>query len=194
MANTKDGYGKPTFDDSVDMPQDLQAAVDYADTFAYVRPGTSAERQALPAGKQRAGMLWSESDTGLVYRTDGAGNWNVLNDTGWVNIGTFGSGWSAVAGHTPRVRRFGNRVMIAGAVQRTLASGALADILTIPDGFDYTGSLNFFIGAVVTSGGQGAQLYFSSGAKTKLAIASTYVTASIGSGIILPLTGDWTRD
>jgi len=194
MGNTIQPDGKRVFDDVYSLPQDMQDLADDAHEAHNLRVGTSAERQAFPAAKQRAGMLWSESDTGRIYRTDGAGGWKSIDDTGWVNVDTFGSGWSAVAGHTPRVRRFGNRVMIAGAVSRTATSGALADILTIPTGFEYTGSLNFFINTVVTSSGQAAQLYFSSAASTKLAIAATYVTATIGSGVVLPLTGFWTRD
>lgn len=77
MGNTKNTYGKPVFDDVYSFPQDTQDAVDFADEFANVRVGTSAERQSLPSGKQRPGMLWSETDTGMVYRSDGAGAWTI---------------------------------------------------------------------------------------------------------------------
>lgn len=82
MGNAKNAFGKPVFDDVYTFPQDSQAAVDFADEFANVRVGTSAERQALPVGKQRPGMLFSEGGTGLVYRTDGAGAWKLVASAG----------------------------------------------------------------------------------------------------------------
>src|SRR5690606_24978174 len=78
MGNTKNAFGKPIFDDIYTFPQDSQDAVDFADEFANARRGTSAERQALPVGKQRDGMLWIESDTGAVWQSAGSGAWRVV--------------------------------------------------------------------------------------------------------------------
>lgn len=78
MGNIKNAFGKPTFDDVYSFPQDLQDLADFTDEFANVRVGTSSERQSLVVGKQRAGMLFIEEDTGSIYQTDGAGQWRVI--------------------------------------------------------------------------------------------------------------------
>lgn len=78
MGNAKNAYGKPVYDDIYSFPQDLQDAADFADEFANIRRGTSAERQALPVGKQRAGMLFVETDTGAIYQAVGNGQWRVV--------------------------------------------------------------------------------------------------------------------
>ncbi|OJU41828.1 MAG: hypothetical protein BGN97_03765 [Microbacterium sp. 69-10] len=75
MGNTKDAYGKPVFDDVYGFPQDAQDNADFADEFANVRRGTSVERQALASGKRRDGMLFVESDTGMVYVSRAGGAW-----------------------------------------------------------------------------------------------------------------------
>ncbi|MFK4760291.1 hypothetical protein ACI3KS_05085 [Microbacterium sp. ZW T5_45] len=78
MGNTLNAYGKPVYTDAFNLPLDLQAAVDFADEFANVRRGTSAQRQALVSGKRRAGMLWVETDTGSIYRCDNALAWVLV--------------------------------------------------------------------------------------------------------------------
>ena len=72
--------GEPVFSDTFNLPGDLTAAVDYAKTFAYARGGTSVERQALPAAQRKTGMLWSETDTPLVWRDHGTTlGWKLLS-------------------------------------------------------------------------------------------------------------------
>ncbi|WP_449407991.1 hypothetical protein [Microbacterium maritypicum] len=78
MGNTKNTYGKPVFDDNYSFPQDSQDGADFTDEFANVRRLSSSDRQALVAGKQRPGMLVSETDKAALYRTDGASNWTPL--------------------------------------------------------------------------------------------------------------------
>lgn len=78
MGNTKNAYGKPVFDDIYSFPQDMQDLADFTDAFANARSGTSSERQVLPVGKQRAGMLFIEKDTGAIYQAVGDGSWRVI--------------------------------------------------------------------------------------------------------------------
>lgn len=113
----------------------------------------------------------------------------ALVDSNWTNITTFGTGWTATVNHQPRVRKVGERVDIAGAV--TLgATGAYTDILTIPAGFRLAGAFtNYFVGASVSSGGVGHQLFLSS--THKLQVPTGYRTGTMASGTVLPLDGSW---
>lgn len=78
MGNTVNPAGKRVFNDTFDLPGDLQDLADDHFAFANVPVGTSSERQSFPTARTKAGMLWSESDTGLVFRSDGAGGWRVV--------------------------------------------------------------------------------------------------------------------
>lgn len=93
-----DAYGKPTFGDTYDFPNDSNVLADFANTFANGRRGTSAERQGLVAGKRRDGMLFVEIDTGGVYL------WR--DSTGW---GLWSKGWTA---YTPTITGF---TLVGGA-------------------------------------------------------------------------------
>lgn len=79
MGNTPNPYGKPVYSDGADHVADLQAAADFADVFANIRVGDAADRAALVSGELRAGMLFSETDTGLVWEYDGT-DWDVLTN------------------------------------------------------------------------------------------------------------------
>jgi len=136
--------------------------------------------------------LLSESvtDTVIDIRADITAL-DLLTDSDWVTITTIGSGWTATVNHTPRVRKIGDRVDLAGAVTRTGTSGADTDLVTIPVGFRLAGAfLNYFIGASVTSGGT-AHTLFLNGVDHKVAAPSGYATASVGSGVVVPLIGSW---
>lgn len=73
MGYTNNTAGKPVYNDTFNLPNDLSAAVDYAEKYAWTRAGTSAQRGAVPVGELRAGLTWRETDTGLVYWHDGSG-------------------------------------------------------------------------------------------------------------------------
>lgn len=78
MGNTKNSYGKPVFNAEYSFPQDSQDGADFSDEFANVRRLSNTDRQSLVSGKQRPGMLVTESDNPALYRTDGAGGWTPL--------------------------------------------------------------------------------------------------------------------
>lgn len=85
MGNTIQPDGKRIFDDIYTFPQDSQDLADDIHEAYNLRVGTSLERQALPPAKQRPGMLWSETDTGLIYRTNGSGAWSLPGARGMLN-------------------------------------------------------------------------------------------------------------
>ncbi|QEA30385.1 hypothetical protein FGL91_18630 [Microbacterium sp. CBA3102] len=131
MGNTKDSFGKPVYDDLYSFPEDSQDAVDFAYEFAWIRGGTSEERQALPAGKQRNGMLWTETDTGRLFRTNGAGSWTPIDDTGWIAV-TFQNSWvNAAAGEECEIRRIRGVVYMKGRP----ALGSAGAAFTLPVGW-----------------------------------------------------------
>lgn len=108
-------------------------------------------------------------------------------DSGWVPITTFGAGWAGTANHTPRVRRVGDRVELAGALTRSGTSGAPTNLLTIPEGFRLAGGYgNYFIGTVTTSAAQACELFLFVGDHR---IQIPY--GIIGSGVVVPLNGSW---
>lgn len=130
MGYEKNTYGKPVFDDQYDFPQDSQAAVDYADEFANVRVGTSAERQALPVGKQRPGMLWVERDTNRLYMTNGAGVWTDLAAlTAWQSLTAVGTWTANTGGGAPQVSRNGYQASLRGGFY---GGGANTTATTLP--------------------------------------------------------------
>lgn len=119
---------------------------------------------------------------------------DITADTGWTAISTFGTGWSATSSHPPRLRKVGKRIDAAGAFTRTATSGALADLCTIPAGFRLTGAYSqYFIGTSVTSGGQALELYLSS-ADHKIQIPAGYISATLGSGVVVPFVATWFED
>ena len=76
MGSTIAADGRRNYDDRYNLPGDLQDLSDDLYGVANVRTGTAAEREAFPVAQRKAGMLWSESDTGSIYRA-------AQSDLGW---------------------------------------------------------------------------------------------------------------
>jgi len=106
MSNTKNSYGKPVFGDGFSLPGDLQDLADFTDLFAWLRGGTSTDRTNLVAGQIRAGMLFTESNTGYVY---------------WYPAG--GGAPQVIAGPTPYV-------VARSTTQQSLANSTWATLTT----------------------------------------------------------------
>lgn len=142
-VDSTDAYGKPLFNDVFALPSDLQAAADYTDEFANVRRGNSTDRQSLPAGKRRDGMLWVESDTGSVYGWRDATGWMpvVVADTGWKTL-TLTTGWSVYLGETPKWRVKSGILFMSGRIQA--AAGVGQTFATLPAEARHTTSLLVF--------------------------------------------------
>jgi len=104
-------------------------------------------------------------------------------------ITTFGPGWTATAGHAPRVYRYGNRVHLVGAV--TIGSGAdWANMLTIPAGFLPVSLNTTFVGSNFASNGTGVQLAVSN---TKLVSPDGYRSGTgAANGVAVPIVATWT--
>lgn len=177
--------GAPKFDDNdaPDIKVDPAAAAAYAADV-----GNRVMRANLAAlnsyAYRRKGLAGVALDTNVDYKHDGTG-WVQTGESAAVDISTFGAGFAALSGFTPRVRRAGNRVQIFGALQRSGTSGTGANLLTVPAGYAPVDATN--LSAVITSGGQAVQLQITSAG----VLAVTYGTASLGSGVIIPLAGTW---
>lgn len=195
MGNTKNAYGKPVYDDIYSFPQDSQDNADFTDEFANIRTGTSVERQNLVAGKQRPGMLFSEEDTGDLYRTDGAGGWSLIGDTGWVAL-ILSTGWTGVSGHAPRGRRINGVIHLEGAVLRG-AGGSLTNIATLPPVLQLASSKTTFANATIAARPSPAatayaQLYIN-GAQQRLLVES-YTNIDGTAGWVIPISCTFLRD
>lgn len=187
MGNTLDGFGKPVYDDTFNLPEDLTAAVAFADHFANVRRGTSAERQATPPQKLREGMMWPESDTQKTFQWFSAVGWRDMAAGRVIPITTFSTGWSATPGYVPYLLLKGNEVRMFGAASRG-AGGALSSILTIPEELRPPG--NVFLGAQVNSNGKAYDPIMTPGGL--LTIAAGYHSVD-GTLAAFPLGGSWER-
>ena len=120
MGYTLDAYGKPVFSKSpTQTVVDMQVIADFADEFANVRADTSAERDDLLPAQLRPGMLFSETDTGLLLRWDTATGWTVLD--GVPVVGTVESVPPNTVWNTT-LTKVGKRVYFEGRVHKT--SGA----------------------------------------------------------------------
>lgn len=177
--------GSPLFSDSdaPDIKVDPRAVAIYAaEVGNRIMKANIAGLEAYPF--KRKGLAGVALDTNVDYKHDGTG-WVQTGESAPVNISTFGPGFSAVDGFTPRVRRVGSRVFLFGAVQRAGATGSGGNLLTVPAGYAPATATN--LSAVVVSTGQGVQLQITAAG----VLAVTYGTASLGSGALVPLAGSW---
>lgn len=151
MGNTKDSFGKPVFDDVYSFPQDSQDAVDFAFDFAFVRGGTSAERQVLEAGKRRPGMLFSESDTGDLYRVD--------SDNGWVQLVSAERAFSVI---TPgsSLWRFDWPGFLPGAVSREGDRVFMQGILSNGQTLSVAANTEYKVGTIPLALAPAAAVYY----------------------------------
>lgn len=189
MAET-DNYQiwSPDYGDEWSLPIDLGAMAESVDTALVDNLWYFAGPDAAKPAAGVNGRRWYATDTGKDYIDNGAA-W-VSFDSGTVNISTFGTGWSATTGHTPRIRRMGKRVDIMGAV--TNGSGAAWDhLLTIPVGYRPPAML--FIGHFFASGNQATGQLFVQPTGI-LSSPSSYHSGSLSPGSAVPLTGSWYID
>jgi hypothetical protein len=139
----------------------------------------------------------STSATAAAIRAELAALDNLV-DSNWVNITTFGTGWAPVLNYTPRVRKIGNRVDIAGMVSVTSLSATLDDVLTFPVGFRPIGAHpNQWVGPFHSSGGMWGmyQTVSTAGAtQYKLTAPGSYRTGPSAVGDRFPLSGGFWVD
>lgn len=102
--------------------------------------------------------------------------------TGWKPL-TVSSGWGEVRGHTPSFRRWGDLVIISGAVERRVG-GYLSSLVTLPDAALRPVGTQF-IGASVTSRGQASELYMSGSGVVSV---QGYTAIGDDPGMIVPLS------
>ncbi|EYT59755.1 hypothetical protein [Microbacterium sp. UCD-TDU] len=76
MGSTKIN-GKRIFDDVYAFPQDSQALADDIWDAYVTRIGTASARGLIPPGELRDGIVFRETDTGLIWLRD-AGDWKVI--------------------------------------------------------------------------------------------------------------------
>ena len=96
---------------------------------------------------------------------------------------TVSSGWGTVLGHTPRYRRWGDLVIISGAVIRQ-SGGYLSSLATLPDSALWPVGTQF-IGVSVTSRGQASELYMSGAGVVSV---QGYTTIDSNPGMVMPLS------
>lgn len=77
MGSSKNPVGKRVFDDKYEFPQDTQALADDIWDAYVTRADTSAARGLIPPGHLRDGIVFRETDTGLIYLRH-ASEWSVV--------------------------------------------------------------------------------------------------------------------
>lgn len=149
---------------------------------------SAAERDALI---KHDGMSVKRMDLARRPRETWDGSaWNLddYNETS-ANIATFGAGWTATAGHTPKVYREGSRVHSVGAV--TISSGgSFAFIFDIPNGFKSANTGTLFVGTVVSRDGSVIQLMLSNN-RLIADVGGNYRTGGMAVGDVLPVVASW---
>lgn len=109
-----------------------------------------------------------------------AKNAETLVQTDWQPL-TMSTGWAAVNGHTPRVCKVGQLVVVTGAVLRQ-AGGSYTRMAVVPTGYRPSGTQ--FIGAGVTNKGGQYELYIDSEGNLQCA---SYEAAGSAAGIVMPI-------
>lgn len=131
MGNTKNTEGKRIFDDVYSFPQDSQDLADDIYEIGNARVGSSAERQSFPPGRVKVGMLWSETDTGALYKRSASGWERIWEDTGWQPLGGLATGWSVQGGDLAGYRVLSGVLYLRGRLDATAAATQL-NILNTP--------------------------------------------------------------
>lgn len=139
MANQVQPDGKRVFNDVYSFPQDSQDLADDLYEAYNLRVGTTVERDSLPVARQKPGMLWADSDTGLLYRTDGASAWEIVpNKLGEGDITASTALWDFEwPGYLPgKVTREGGRIFMQGIMSNaqsvSVAGNQEYKVATIP--------------------------------------------------------------
>lgn len=117
MGFELDAYGKPVYNQAPQTVLDLQAAADFANTFANVRAGTA--RADLTPGQLRDGLLYVETNNGDVYMRRAGGWKRILGDTDWTQL-PFSNSWINFGGGAygdVRYRRLNGVVYVSGVTK-----------------------------------------------------------------------------
>lgn len=105
--------------------------------------GTPATNVTGLAVGDRVSVLIQSRRATIMGRAQGAD----VSDTGWHNL-ILSTGWTAVAGHTPRARLLGGRVSIDGAAFRGVG-GNPNNVATLPSAITLLGDKTTFVGSTV---------------------------------------------
>lgn len=132
--------------------------------------------------------------SGTHYAWTGAA-WSLddATDSGWAAL-TMGSGWTAVSGYTPRVRRVGKMVVLQGLID--YAGGSFNSIATVPAGFrpDGAGGVDQYLGLLTASLGSIGTAYHGpmsiAVATGLISLPLTYANGSVSPSRI-SLAGVW---
>lgn len=109
MGYALDSAGFPVLDDGYDFPEDTNAIVTALRKFAFARAGTEAARNALAPGHLWNGLIYSETDTGIIWQRHSAG-WRIVFQD-WT---TYSPTPTAISGGTltAKYRRIGKTVEV----------------------------------------------------------------------------------
>lgn len=115
-------------------PEQINAAYDFVKQGWRWRGGPLADRAALPSGELFNGQYWADEDGEQVVWKRSGGAWvSVLQDTGWVQIGSGGSSWvsgwsgGATSGYKAASYRVRNGVVHVTGVPQKLGTIAAND-------------------------------------------------------------------
>lgn len=196
----------PAGSDAYSLTTDLRLLGESIRSFVAV--ASTTERDAKVSAMATAGRPVTAANPLIVVRADApAGDeveistdgttWRTIGSEKGANITSFGTGWTSTgSGHTPRVRRSGNKVSLFGAV--TLGSGgAFSNILTVPTEYRPPNSSSRFIGVspLDPAGGTAGVRVLTLSTGGLVSSPSTYgIPGSMNLGGVLPLIAEWWMD
>lgn len=180
---------------ALDDGPDQEELARYAVHRGNLLKGSTTQRQAWSAAYPTvAGVHWSDLTDSALYRSDGAGGWTpvVTPSTAWQELAR-STGWTAVAGHTPRARLLNGVVWIEGAALRG-SGGSLSHIATIQDSALWPSKTTFIGASVASKSGESSrssELYVTSSGVVQV---GGYTTIDTLAGWSVPLSGAYVLD
>ena len=136
--------GAPRFPES-DAPQtgaDYEEVADFAATVGTRLIGTTTERNAYAYARE--GLCWYDTTLDQEFIYTGSGWVSVWQDTGWVTVSSYSTGWAAFGGGEAARWRVRNGVLhVHGRVSGDGSSGAT--IFNVPAPYRHTLPVNQFV-------------------------------------------------
>lgn len=114
-----------------------------------------------------------------------------LEGGSWTNL-SLNTGWTAVAGYTPQVRKYGRLVELRGLIQ--FSSGVYTNpVATLPDVFRPVGQNVILPPSMGTTSKNWVHFFVQTTGIISVPSA-TYIKGSLTGGDFLPLRGMWSAD
>lgn len=129
MGHVKNADGSLTINPTPDTVADLQAISNQVMELGGLLKGTSTQRSQLTGSQLRAGWVFSETDTGALYKWSSSGWDLVWSDSGWQAL-TNPTGFTPLDGVLSAYRIIGRTVYVRVSVEGSIPNNAVTNVAT----------------------------------------------------------------